>query len=131
MLKNKKILLSSIAIVFALVVSSIFVNFTLANSGSTASVSDVKGNSNAELQISDRTNIDWAVVNSNDTTKQKNGQARYNIVQIVPNSYASMAKADMDVKEYYDKLYEKTYKKTSGDITPVNVSASNSWLWVS
>ena len=130
MLKNKKILLSSIAIVFALVVSAIFVNFTLANSGSTASVSDVKGSGSTEQPISDRTNIDWAIENSRDTTKQKNGQARYNIVQIVSNSDDSkkMAKADMDVKAYYDKLYDKTYKKTTGDITPVNINTGNSWL---
>ena len=37
MFKNKKIVLSSIAIVFALVVSSIFVNYTLANSDSQTS----------------------------------------------------------------------------------------------
>ena len=41
--KNKKIVLSSIAIIFALVVSSIFVNYTLANSDSQASLSDTIG----------------------------------------------------------------------------------------
>ena len=33
MFKNKKVVLSSVAIIFTLIVSAVFVNFTLANSG--------------------------------------------------------------------------------------------------
>ena len=49
--KNKKIVLSSIAIIFALVVSSIFVNYTLANSDSQASLSDANGSGNSTVYV--------------------------------------------------------------------------------
>ena len=49
--KNKKIVLSSIAIIFALVVSSIFVNYTLANSDSQASLSDANGSGSKSTSL--------------------------------------------------------------------------------
>ena len=58
--KNKKIVLSSIAIIFALVVSSIFVNYTLANSDSQASVSDATG-SGTTTGLTGLSNIDLAI----------------------------------------------------------------------
>lgn len=96
--KNKKILLSSVAIIFALVVSAIFVNFTLANSGSSTSDISAQSGDNATLQVSKRTNIDWAIANSNDANKKKKGQDKYRIVQIVPNSASSKAAVDMQMK---------------------------------
>lgn len=98
MLKNKKILLSSVAIIFALVVSAIFVNFTLANSGSGASSGSAQSSNKGKLQESKRTNIDWAIANSNDANKKKKGQDKYRIVQIVPNSASSKAAVDMQMK---------------------------------
>lgn len=96
--KNKKILLSSVAIIFALVVSAIFVNFTLANSGSGASSGSAQSSNKGKLQESKRTNIDWAISNSNDASKKKKGQDKYRIVQIVPNSASSKAAVDMQMK---------------------------------
>lgn len=56
--KNKKIVLSSIAIIFALVVSSIFVNYTLANSDSQASLSDANGSGSKSTSLTGLSNID-------------------------------------------------------------------------
>jgi len=62
--KNKKIVLSSIAIIFALVVSSIFVNYTLANSDSQASLSDANSSGSTSTSLTGLSNIDLAVKNS-------------------------------------------------------------------
>ena len=69
--KNKKIVLSSIAIIFALVVSSIFVNYTLANSDSQASLSDANGSGSKSTSLTGLSNIDLAVKNSNDAGKKR------------------------------------------------------------
>ena len=93
--KNKKIVLSSIAIIFALVVSSIFVNYTLANSDSQASLSDANGSGSKSTSLTGLSNIDLAVKNSNDAGKKQTGEDKFRIVQIVPDSYSG--NADMDL----------------------------------
>ena len=91
MFKNRRVLLSSVAIVLTLIVSAIFVNFTLANSGSvaeeTASLSSTTG-------LTGYSNIDLAVINSNDTSLQATGDDKYRIVQILPASMQDYADAD-------------------------------------
>ena len=95
--KNKKIVLSSIAIIFALVVSSIFVNYTLANSDSQASVSDATG-SGTTTGLTGLSNIDLAIENSNNASKKATGEDKYRIVQIVPDTYADYATMDNKLK---------------------------------
>ena len=97
MFKNKKIVLSSIAIIFALVVSSIFVNYTLANSDSQASVSDATG-SGTTTGLTGLSNIDLAIENSNNASKKATGEDKYRIVQIVPDTYADYATMDNKLK---------------------------------
>ena len=91
--KNKKIVLSSIAIIFALVVSSIFVNYTLANSDSQASVSDATG-SGTTTGLTGLSNIDLAIENSNNAGKKATGEDKYRIVQIVSDDYGYTAEGD-------------------------------------
>ena len=79
MFKNKKIVLSSIAIIFALVVSSIFVNYTLANSDSQASLSDANGSGSTSTSLTGLSNIDLAVKNSNDAGKKQTGEDKFRI----------------------------------------------------
>lgn len=120
MLNNKKIVLSSIAIIFALVVCSIFVNYTLANSDSQASTAE-QGSSKT-TGLTGLTNIDIAINNSNDSTKKASGEDKFRIVQIVPDQEESIAEMDTaltkrlekeDVETVVKGLKDEEYAKTS------------------
>jgi hypothetical protein len=121
-LKNKKIVLSSIAIIFALVVSSIFVNFTLAKSDSGTST-DGATSAAATTSLTGLSNIDLAVKNSNDTAKQKTGEDKFRIVQILPNSYSTSAEADTTLKATV------TASGFSGKISNLDGYSDTTYLW--
>lgn len=121
--KNKKIVLSSIAIIFALVVSSIFVNYTLANSDSQASLSDANGSGSTSTSLTGLSNIDLAVKNSNDAGKKQTGEDKFRIVQIVPDSYSGNADMDEKLKETV------TDSKFSGDAKKLTGYDSTTYLW--
>lgn len=121
--KNKKIVLSSIAIIFALVVSSIFVNYTLANSDSQASLSDANGSGSKSTSLTGLSNIDLAVKNSNDAGKKQTGEDKFRIVQIVPDSYSGNADMDEKLKETV------TDSKFSGDAKKLTGYDSTTYLW--
>ena len=123
MFKNKKIVLSSIAIIFALVVSSIFVNYTLANSDSQASLSDANGSGSKSTSLTGLSNIDLAVKNSNDAGKKQTGEDKFRIVQIVPDSYSGNADMDEKLKETV------TDSKFSGDAKKLTGYDSTTYLW--
>lgn len=120
--KNKKIVLSSIAIIFALVVSSIFVNYTLANSDSQASVSDATG-SGTTTGLTGLSNIDLAIENSNNAGKQATGEDKYRIVQIVSDDYAANAAMDTQLKETVSDA------KFTGDAKKLTGYESTTYLW--
>lgn len=120
--KNKKIVLSSIAIIFALVVSSIFVNYTLANSDSQASVSDATG-SGTTTGLTGLSNIDLAIENSNDAGKKATGEDKYRIVQIVSDDYAANAAMDTQLKETVSDA------KFTGDAKKLTGYESTTYLW--
>lgn len=122
MLKNKKIVLSSIAIVFALVVSAIFVNYTLANSDSRASLSDAGSGSDSD-RITGLSNIDLAIINSNDADKiaSGSGEDEFRIVQIVPNNYSNLVKADDALKKASDEA-KRLQLEQSGKITTASTT---------
>ena len=120
--KNKKIVLSSIAIIFALVVSSIFVNYTLANSDSQASVSDATG-SGTTTGLTGLSNIDLAIENSNNAGKKATGEDKYRIVQIVSDDYAANAAMDAQLKETVSNA------KFTGDAKKLTGYESTTYLW--
>lgn len=120
--KNKKIVLSSIAIIFALVVSSIFVNYTLANSDSQASVSDATG-SGTTTGLTGLSNIDLAIENSNNAEKKATGEDKYRIVQIVSDDYAANAAMDTQLKETVSDA------KFTGDAKKLTGYESTTYLW--
>lgn len=120
--KNKKIVLSSIAIIFALVVSSIFVNYTLANSDSQASVSDATG-SGTTTGLTGLSNIDLAIENSNNAGKKATGEDKYRIVQIVSDDYAANAAMDTQLKETVSNA------KFTGDAKKLTGYESTTYLW--
>lgn len=120
--KNKKIVLSSIAIIFALVVSSIFVNYTLANSDSQASVSDATG-SGTTTGLTGLSNIDLAIENSNNAGKKATGEDKYRIVQIVSDDYAANAAMDTQLKETVSDA------KFTGDAKKLTGYESTTYLW--
>ena len=120
--KNKKIVLSSIAIIFALVVSSIFVNYTLANSDSQASVSDATG-SGTTTGLTGLSNIDLAIENSNNAGKKETGEDKYRIVQIVSDDYAANAAMDTQLKETVSDA------KFTGDAKKLTGYESTTYLW--
>ncbi|MCB6628915.1 DUF5057 domain-containing protein [Coprococcus eutactus] len=122
MFKNKKIVLSSIAIIFALVVSSIFVNYTLANSDSQASVSDATG-SGTTTGLTGLSNIDLAIENSNNAGKKATGEDKYRIVQIVSDDYAANAAMDTQLKETVSDA------KFTGDAKKLTGYESTTYLW--
>lgn len=122
MFKNKKIVLSSIAIIFALVVSSIFVNYTLANSDSQASVSDATGSSTT-TGLTGLSNIDLAIENSNNAGKKATGEDKYRIVQIVSDDYAANAAKDTELTE---KVTDPTF---TGDAKKLDGYESTTYLW--
>lgn len=92
MLKNRKIILSSIAIIFTLIVSAIFVNFTLANSKTQVDENDA--DVYASTSLVGYSNIDLAIMNSNNSSLQKSGEDKFRILQILPSGMASYATAD-------------------------------------
>lgn len=120
--KNKKIVLSSITIIFALVVSSIFVNYTLANSDSQASVSDATG-SGTTTGLTGLSNIDLAIENSNNAGKKATGEDKYRIVQIVSDDYAANAAMDTQLKETVSDA------KFTGDAKKLTGYESTTYLW--
>ena len=120
--KNKKIVLSSIAIIFALVVSSIFVNYTLANSDSQASVSDATG-SGTTTGLTGLSNIDLAIENSNNAGKKATGEDKYRIVQIVSDDYAANAAMDTQLTETV------TDSAFTGDAKKLTGYDSTTYLW--
>lgn len=122
MLKNRKIILSSIAIVFALIVSAIFVNYTLANSDSRASLSDAGSGSDSD-RITGLSNIDLAIINSNDADKiaSGSGEDEFRIVQIVPNNYSNLVKADDALKKASDEA-KKLQLEQTGKITTASTT---------
>lgn len=122
MLKNKKIVLSSIAIVFALVVSAIFVNYTLANSDSHASLSGA-GSGKESTGLTGLSNIDLAVKNSNSSEKKESGEDKYRIVQIVPNSYSGLVEGDDSLKAAAEKSSSSKDTAATAD-----TSAESSYL---
>ena len=122
MFKNKKLVLSSIAIIFALVVSSIFVNYTLANSDSQASVSDATG-SGTTTGLTGLSNIDLAIENSNNAGKKATGEDKYRIVQIVSDDYAANAAMDTQLTETV------TDPAFTGDAKKLTGYDSTTYLW--
>ena len=70
MFKNKKVVLSSVAIIFTLIVSAVFVNFTLANSGTP--VNENNAELSAATGLVGYSNIDLAVINSNSASLKAN-----------------------------------------------------------
>ncbi len=92
MFRNRKVILPSVAIVFTLIVCSILVNFALANSGTPAGGNNA--NSIATTALTGYTNIDLAVMASNDAGKKATGEDKYRILQILPESMSSYAQAD-------------------------------------
>lgn len=118
MFKNRKVVLSSIAIIFTLIVSAIFVNFTLANSGTPVDKSEADTSGNSSLV--GYTNIDLAVINSNDANLKKTGKDKFRVVQILPDGLASYATADTEMTNIVtatgysgDIKNEAQYKQTS------------------
>lgn len=93
MFRNRKVILPSVAIVFTLIVCSILVNFALANSG-TPTTNGNNANSIATTALTGYTNIDLAVMASNDAAKKATGEDKYRILQILPDSMSSYAAAD-------------------------------------
>ena len=117
MFKNKKVILSSIAIIFILVVSAIFVNFTLATSTTT---NDSGADSGSTSSLVGYSNIDLAIINSNDSSLKASGQDKFNIVQIMPEGYEDYATADTAMTElvtsgsYTGSIQsQENYQKTS------------------
>ena len=118
MFKNRKVVLSSVAIIFTLIVCAIFVNFTLANSGTPVEKSEADTSGSSTLVGS--SNIDQAVLNSNDSSLKKTGEDKYHIVQILPDGLGSYATADTSMTEivtasgYSGKISDEAgYKGTS------------------
>ena len=126
MIKNKKLVLSSIAIVFALVVCSIFVNFTMANSDSTANVADANSGSTSK-SLTGYSNIDLAIINSNNTSMQKTGDDKFRILQIVPDSNIRDDDTNM-TKAVNDAISAKT-PLTAEQIKADSRYANTSYLW--
>ncbi len=124
MFKNKKIVLSSIAIIFALVVCSIFVNYTLANSDSQASTAG-QGSGSKTTSLTGLTNIDLAVINSNDSTKKASGEDKFRIVQIVPDQRKDIAEMDTALTSKLQKQDAETVVKNLSD----EDYAKTSYLW--
>ncbi len=122
MFKNKKIVLSSIAIVFALVVSSIFVNYTLANSDSQTSAG-TKSKSGSTTSLTGLSNIDLAIENSNNAGKKQTGEDKYRILQIVPDSYSGNAAKDTELTA------KVTDPKFTGDAKKLDGYDSTTYLW--
>ena len=121
-LKNRRVLLSSIAIVLTLIVSAIFVNFTLAGSNKAADDEQM-----TEIQASNSltgySNIDLAIVNSNDAAKKKANEDKFRVVQILPNSMSEYAKADQDITKI---ITASDYK---GDVSKDSKNYKTSDLW--
>ena len=118
MFKNRKVVLSSVAIIFTLIVCAIFVNFTLANSGTPVEKSEADTSGSSTLVGS--SNIDQAILNSNDSSLKKTGEDKYHIVQILPDGLGSYATADTSMTEivtasgYSGKISDEAgYKGTS------------------
>lgn len=120
MFKNRRVLLSSVAIVLTLIVSAIFVNFTLAKSGN---VADDTVSTSASTGLTGYSNIDLAVINSNDTGLQATGDDKYRIVQILPASLSNYATADTALTA---KVTAAGY---SGKISSESDYANTSDLW--
>ena len=117
MFKNKKVVLSSVAIIFTLIVSAVFVNFTLANSGTP--VNENNAELSAATGLVGYSNIDLAVINSNSASLKATGDDKYRIVQILPKSKSNddIAKADTDMTA---KVTASNYKgniKNESDYT--------------
>ncbi|MBP3325333.1 MAG: DUF5057 domain-containing protein [Coprococcus sp.] len=121
MFKNKKVILSSIAIVFTLVVCSIFVNFTLANSGSPTE-SGIAG-TGINSSITGYSNIDIAVINSNDASLKATGDDKFRVVQILPDGLSSVAATDTALTA---KVTAANY---SGKVTSESDWGNTSYLW--
>lgn len=121
MFKNKKVILSSIAIVFTLVVCSIFVNFTLANSGSPTANGNSGSGSNSSL--TGYSNIDLAVINSNDAGLKATGDDKFRVVQIFPDGLSSVAATDTALTA---KVTAANY---SGKVTSESDWGNTSYLW--
>ena len=121
MFKNRKVILTSVAIILTLIVGAVFVNFTLANSGSPAK------ENNAELSASTGlvgySNIDLAVINSNNTGLQATGEDKYHILQILPKGQTSVVSADTSLTA---KVTASGYK---GNIKKENDYDNTSPLW--
>lgn len=92
MFKNKKVVLSSVAIIFTLIVSAIFVNFTLANSKN--SVKDTEAETYATTSLVGYSNIDLAIINSNNANLKTSGEDKFRILQILPDSLEAYATTD-------------------------------------
>ncbi len=121
MFKNKKVILSSIAIVFTLVVCSIFVNFTLANSGSPTANGNAGSSSGSSL--TGYSNIDLAVINSNDAGLKATGDDKFRVVQILPDGLSSVAATDTALTA---KVTAANY---SGKVTSESDWGNTSYLW--
>ena len=120
MFKNRKVVLSSVAIIFTLIVCAIFVNFTLANSGTPVEKSEADTSGSSTLVGS--SNIDQAILNSNDSSLKKTGEDKYHIVQILPDGLGSYATADTSMTEivtasgYSGKISDEAGYKGTADL---------------
>ncbi|MGN0395850.1 MAG: hypothetical protein ACI4EF_10825, partial [Coprococcus sp.] len=121
MFKNRKVILSSIAIVFTLIVCSIFVNFALANSGSPTTNGNAGSGSNTS--ITGYSNIDLAVINSNDASLKATGEDKFNVVQILPNGLSAVAETDTNMTALV------TANGYSGNVSEEADFANTSYLW--
>lgn len=125
-LKNKKLVLSSIAIIFTLVVCSIFVNFTMANSGNSSSAGNAELADSTTSTLTGYSNIDRAIMNSNSESKQNTGEDKFRIVQIVPDNDSSIVDAETALNE--------EISKSENGLTPAEIQANSnysntSYLW--
>jgi hypothetical protein len=121
MFKNRRVLISSVAIIFTLIVSAIVVNFTLASSGGASGSTSAE--TSATTSITGYSNIDLAIINSNDTSLKATGDDKYRIVQILPQGMSSYATADTAMTT---KVTATGYK---GTISSESDYASTSDLW--
>ncbi len=121
MFKNKRVILSSIAIIFTLVVCSIVVNFTLATS--TTSTDGSGATTSSTSSIVGKTNIDLAIENSNNSNLSASGQDKFNIVQILPEGMESYVTNEAELTE---KVTSSSY---SGTVAEEDLFESTTSLW--
>ncbi len=117
MIKNRKTILSSMAIIFTLIMCAIFVNLTLANSRTSVDETEAELSASTSTLLG-YTNIDLAVINSNDTTLTNN-EDKFKIVQILPDNCSDLAAADTEATAYVE----------AGTTVPSALLATTTSLW--